>query len=241
MTTHGRTATRPVSALRLATGLTLAATLTLSACGKDDPAGPGQTTPLVLIGVVNGSSADLSGSISLRIDNVSATGTFKRVRPTAATIALTGTYNVSSRALVVSGGGYSFSGTYDGSSLLVGSFTGPSSASGSFRAQKSTSNAPKAYCGTFNAFDPADEDGIWNFSIDGTSISGTATEFGGDVIVLSGTASGTNNRDLVIRDVANPDPNARATGQISADGLTVSGTYGVGNVVVGDWEGDLCS
>src|SRR3989449_1033239 len=104
-----------------------------------------------------------------------------------ATIALNGAYNSSSRAVSASGGGYAFDGTYDGSSRLEGTFTGPSSASGTFRSERATSN-PMGYCGPFTSTTtPAGYNGIFNVTMSGLTLYGTATADNGTVFALDGT------------------------------------------------------
>jgi len=105
----------------------------------------------------------------------------------ATTIGLTGTYNTSSRTLSATDatGGYTFSGAYDGSSRLEGTFTGPSSSSGTFLTERATSN-PMAFCGPFTSTTPGGENGIFNVTLSGTTLYGTATGAGGTVLALDG-------------------------------------------------------
>lgn len=230
---HGRTATQPVSALRLITAFALAATVTLGGCGDDDPAGPGPgpSTVLILVGVVNGNDAGLSGSISLTIDNGSVSGSFKRVSPSALTVTLTGSYNASTRAISASGGGYSFSGTYDGSAVASGTFNGPNASAGSFTARKSNGSA-RAFCGTFTSQTGSDN-GIFNIAIDGAAISGTATTEDGTVLTLSGALSGN------AISISHPNGGSLATGTLN--GSSVSGTFDDRAGNRGTWTGAVCS
>lgn len=222
------------TARRFLTGLAIASVL-LTACGKDDPAGPGQTTTIILVGIFNGSDASRSGSVAFTINNTTVTGTLKVVTPAAATIALTGTYNTGTRALTASGGGYTFTGTYDGTAVISGTFTGPAASQGTFRGRTSTANA-RSICGTFTSQTGSD-DGIFNFAIDGTTLSGTATTEDGTVVVLNGTVSGTGAISIV--NPNNPSGAPLATGNIT--GNNASGTFNDGGGNQGTWTGSVCS
>jgi len=105
-----------------------------------------------------------------------------------ATIGLTGTYNTSSRTFSATDptGAYTFSGAYDGSSRLEGTFTGPSSSSGTFLTERATSN-PQAYCGPFTSQVLGGENGIFNVTLSGTTLFGTATGASGTAFALDGT------------------------------------------------------
>src|SRR5437899_950654 len=112
--------------------------LVLSGCSKDEtptaPAG-GATTYIGVLG--NGAEA---GSITLTFSAapkvapgvaegtatiITVTGTVKFVG--GATIILTGTYNTDNDSLIVSGGGYTFKGTYT-NGVISGTYTGPNGA-----------------------------------------------------------------------------------------------------------------
>ena len=150
------------------------------------------------------------------------------------TIAITGTYNTSSKAFSATGGGYTFDGAYDGSSRLQGTFTGPT-LSGTFLTERAT-NGPKAYCGTFTST-TAGENGIFNVTLHGAILFGMATADAGTVLALDGTVSGSNIT------VVNPNAPAGpplATGTVSTDGSMVAGDFDDGAGNLGTWEGARC-
>jgi len=129
-----------------------------------------------------------------------------------ATIALTGTYN-SSGAVSASGGGYTFDGTYDGSSRLAGTFTGPTSSSGTFLTERATSN-PMAFCGPFTSTN-AQGNGIFNVTLSGSTLFGAATAAGGTVFALDGTIvagdNGTGSGDAGVANSSAAGPGQTST------------------------------
>ena len=163
-------------------------------------------------------------TISLTIDGTGVTGSFHIISPTNATHALTGTYNVGSKAVSVSGGGYNFAGVYDGNNKLDGTVSG--AGAGTFVAAK---DASLTFCGSFTGGD----DGVWNFSIDGSAIVGKATTTTGTVIDLNGTISGNNIS------IARPGGGTLATGTRSGDNASGSWDNGVGSS--GTWTGSRCN
>jgi len=150
------------------------------------------------------------------------------------TIAITGTYNTSSRAFSATGGGYTFDGAYDGSSRLQGTFTGPS-LSGTFLTERAT-NGPKAYCGTFTS-STAGENGIFNVTLHGAILFGIATGDAGTVLPLDGTVSGS---DVTVVNPNAPTGPPLATGTVSTDGSMVAGDFDDGAGNMGTWEGARC-
>lgn len=204
-------------------GLTLAATtLVAPACSNDSTS---SSAALVFIGTVNGTDGILSGSVVFNVDGATVTGSFEVISPSAATHALTGSYDAGSKVLAASGGGYNFGGVYDGTSRMEGAMTG--AATGTFVAARN--NTAEAFCGTFTG----DDDGVFNFTIAGNTILGTATTTSGTVIPLDGTVSGTTIS------IANPGGGAAlATGTRS--GNAVSGTWNDG-VNSGTWTGTRCN
>ncbi len=203
--------------------------LMISGCGKDDkstnPPGGNNNTTLSFVGTVNGMDGAFSGSLSLAVANDSAvTGTFKIVSPTPATHSLTGLYDDSSKVLAATGDGFNFGGLYDGINRLEGAMTG--NATGMFVAVKDDNNSAAAFCGTFSG----DDDGVWNFTIDGTTIAGSFTTTSGNMGALDGTISGNTIT------ISNPLGGAAlATGTRSGD--NASGTWNDGQGNAGSWIG----
>lgn len=200
-------------------------------CSDDDKVtnnNNGGTTVLLFVGTVNGDNGGLSGSIELSINGTTVTGTFVIVAPSSATHALTGTYNTSTKEVTASGGGYTFDGVYDGSNHLEGTMSG--SGSGIFVAAKDENNSAVAFCGTFAGTD----DGVWNFTIDGTSVTGSYTTSSGTVGALEGTISGNT-----ITLMAAGTSTQLATGTRSGD--NASGTWDAGGGNSGTWTGAKCN
>ncbi len=149
--------------------------LGLGACSSDSNGGGGggAGTSSFVGTVVGGADNDESGSLTFDIagtalappasitTNSSATltvtGTLTLVSPAAGTVPLTGTYDDATNALDLSGGGYAFTGVFDGTSRLQGTYNG-ANGPGLFVTALDLGNAV-AFCGTFDG----DDDGTWNF------------------------------------------------------------------------------
>lgn len=215
--------TRRISALT--TAAVLAVGSLLSACSDDDSNGP-STTVMLFVGTVNGDNASLSGAITLSINGTVVTGTFDIATPAVASHALTGTYNTGTKGVTASGGGYTFTGVYNGSTRIEGDMSG--SANGIFVAPKDNGNSNMAFCGEFTG----DADGVWNFTIAGSSLFGTATTVDDDVIPLGGSVSGNNIT------VTASGAGTIATG--TRNGNDVTGTWDTG-VEAGTWSGTKCN
>jgi len=225
--------------------LALAALVAAGACSSDSKSsGGGGSTTTTWVGLVQGSDGVESGSlsvtaqtaspaigrpgggISLAAGDVTATGTYKRVTPTAGTVDLSGTYNPDGNSLDISGSGYTFTGGFDGQSRLEGNFTGPNG-DGNFVTEKNT-GAAKVYCGTFSGTDS----GTWSFVVTGTALHGQAqsSSAGSQAIPLDGVVSG-NNITIYIPGTTQ----TLATGTVN--GTTASGTWDDQQGDSGDWTG----
>jgi hypothetical protein len=209
------------------------APLLLTGCG--DSTGPDNDATLVLLGTFSAYDASRSGSVSFRITNTAVTGTVRVVSPAAATATLTGIYYESTGDLTASGGGYTFRDDYDGSDMTEGTFTGPGGSMGLFTAHISTSNA-RAFCGTYVSEVQVETRGVFNFTVDGTTLTGSATAVFGVTGRLGGTVSASGAVQIIDRDQPNP---FLATGHIT--GTNVSGTWDDGAGQHGTWTGSLCS
>ncbi|HUL69555.1 MAG TPA: hypothetical protein VLT17_04865 [Gemmatimonadales bacterium] len=167
--------------------LALVALVAASACTSDSKSsGGGGSTTTTWVGLVQGSDGVESGSlsvtaqtaspamgrpgggISLAAGDVTATGIYKRVTPTAATVDLSGTYNPDSDQLDLAGSGYTFTGGFDGQSRLEGNFTGPNG-DGNFVTEKQTGSA-QVFCGTYSG----DDSGTWSFVVSNGTLHGQA-------------------------------------------------------------------
>src|SRR6266487_336021 len=175
---------RPFSQLLTATALVVLASGV--ACKNDS----GVTGPTSLEGQYRGtvageSSPSLSASLAVTVAP-SATGTITPVG--AAAITMTGTYVASTKAVTLSGGGYTIAGTIDDTGKLLGTYT-HSSTEGSVVAYQHTTTSPvTVYCGTYTG----GADGVGNtVSITEISASPGATASGTiSGTTMSGTLSG---------------------------------------------------
>jgi hypothetical protein len=212
------------------------APLLLTGCGGDS-SGPDIGARFVLLGTFSASDASQSGSVSFSINNTAVTGTVRVVSPAAATGTLTGTYNSSTEQLTASGGGYTFAGEYDGSAMAGGTFTGPGGSTGLFAAHVSTSNA-RAFCGTYVS-QTNTAHGVFNFTVDGTTVTGLVVATFGGTTYLGGTVSASGAVHIIDAHFPHFPPQDLATGQIT--GTNVSGTWDDGAGNHGTWTGSLCS
>src|SRR5207247_10980017 len=146
--------------MRLFSQLFSATAVVVLACGVACKSDSGVTGPTALEGQYKGtvageSSPSLSASLALTVA-ASTTGTITPVG--AAPITVTGTYVASTKAVAVSGGGFTIAGTIDDTGKLLGTYT-HSSVEGSVVAyQHTTANPVTVFCGTYTG----GADGIWN-------------------------------------------------------------------------------
>jgi len=214
---------RPFSQVLSATALVLLASG--AACSNDS----GVTGPTALEGQYKGTMAGETGptfSASLQLTvAATTTGTIKPVG--AAPISVTGTYDVSTKGVAVSGGGYTVAGTIDNTGKLLGTYT-HSTAQGSVVAyQHTTANPVTVYCGTYTG----DADGIWNTVLRGTSVAGVYDNVDGSDGYMTGTVNGSSVSITEISD----SPGETASGTIS--GTTLAGTWS-GGPFTGTWTSD---
>jgi hypothetical protein len=145
-----------------------------------------------------------------------------------AAVALSGSYDDATDILALTGGGYTFGGSFDGVDRIEGIMSG--TASGSFVATKAAS--AKAYCGTYDG----DDQGTFSFVIAGSVVRGSAVSSvnGPNApIALDGTISGSTIS------IHAPGSSAGfATGTLS--GTNVSGTWDDGQGSTGTWSGSVC-
>jgi hypothetical protein len=142
------------------------------------------------------------------------------VKPSGgAAVAVTGTFDDATKQLTITGGGYSFTGTAT-SDGVTGTYTGPKG-TGNFSVLTGSSATP--YCGTF----AGDASGIWNFVVNGSSLSGSAIDSQGNGDTLTGSVTG-GSVSITTKN------GSTATGSIS--GTTANGTYANG-AVKGTWTG----
>src|SRR5437660_2735117 len=211
---------RPFSQLLGATAVVMLASGV--ACKNDS----GVTGPTALEGQYKGtlageSSPSLSASLALTVA-ASTTGTITPVG--AAPITVTGTYVASTKAVAVSGGGFTIAGTIDNTGKLLGTYTHSSAEGRAVAFQHTTASPVTVFCGTYSG----DADGIWNLVRRGTSLSGAYNNVDGSDGYLTGTVTG-SSVNLTI------EYGGTATGTLS--GTTASCTWS-GGTYVGTWTSD---
>ncbi len=145
------------------------------------------------------------------------TGTIKITG--GATAQITGTFDDATGTLTITGGGYTFTGKLSANGIS-GTYSGPNG-SGAFSVL--SGGTSKNYCGTYGVGTSTTGAGVWNFTINGSTLVGSFSGTDGQAGPLSGTVTG----DKV-------DINAGgAKGTVSGD--TASGTYDKGS-----WAGKGC-
>jgi hypothetical protein len=210
----------------------------------DDGGGGGSTT---FAGVAAGSG--VSGALTVTVatsepipaaritgprHEVTATGTFTPTGGSA--VVLTGTYNDEDGALILSGGGYTFTGTY-ANGVISGTFTGPGG-SGSFSVLAAPAGTARTYCGTFVS-NKGGSGGTFNIAVSGQTLAGVAYVIDDDeAIPLIGTR---DDDDSLHISIASSPPLPIAEGQISEDSTTVAGVYDNNEGDTGTFSGELCS
>ena len=193
-----------------------------AACSNDS----GVTGPTSLEGQYKGTMAGesaptFSASLDLTVA-ASTTGTIKPVG--AAPISVTGTYDVSTKAVAVSGGGYTIAGTIDNTGKLLGTYMHASTEGRAVAYQHTTASPVTVFCGSYTG----DAHGIWNLVHRGTSVSGAYDNVDGSDGYLTGSVSG-GSIDLTI------EYGGTAVGILS--GTTMSGTWS-GGPFTGTWSSD---
>jgi hypothetical protein len=154
-----------------------------------------------------------------------------------AAVALTGAYNDSSKALALTGGGWTLNGSKVSSGALQGTYTGPKGP-GVFTADSvgAAVDSVRAVLGTFTSTSGG-PNGIFNFTIRDSTIHGTAVDTTGNSLPLNGTFTATGG-GISIRNPALPGGAPLATGTLAADG-SASGTYDNGAGNSGTWTGHV--
>ena len=211
---------RPFSHVLSATALVLLASG--AACNNDS----GVTGPTAMEGQYKGTMAGEYGpTFSASLDLTVAATTTGTIKPVgAAPISVTGTYDASTKALAVSGGGFTIAGTIDNTGKLLGTYMHASVEGRAVAYQHTTANPVTVFCGTYTG----DADGIWNLVRRGTSVSGAYDNVDGSDGYLTGTVNG-GSVDLTI------EYGGTAIGTLS--GTTMSGTWSGGSFA-GTWTSD---
>jgi hypothetical protein len=171
-----------------------------------------------------GATAVVRPELSIAPGDVTVTGTLTLVG--TGPIALTGTYNTSSHALALSGGGYTFTGTY-ASGRLTGTVTGPAG-SGTFAAQPTGTATIRNYCGTYAGHT---DNGRFNMSVN-VNTNTVAGAWASAVDGTTGTLTGTVSGSSVSVDVGGSGGTV-VTGSITSTGVTGTYTTDGGGTVTG--------
>lgn len=229
----------------IACGVPALALALLAACsdsGGSDNGNGSADTASTFVGILSSDDAAESGAISITISTpnpappvptsfshavVAAEGSVTVLG--GSSVDLTGTYDDGTKAITLTGGGYSFAGVFDGSNRLEGTYTGPAS-QGTFVSAKSDGSAT-AFCGSYTG----DDQGLWNFVVDGNKILGQAvSSLSGTNLPLDGSISSGN-----ITVLFPGTQQVLATG--NRNGTTVSGTWSDPNSSdQGTWTGSVC-
>src|SRR2546423_4662516 len=214
---------RPLSRLLSATALVVLASG--AACKSDS----GVAGPTTLEGQYKGTMAGESGpTFSASLDLTVAASTTGTITPVgAAPISVTGTYDASTKAVAVSGGGYTIAGTIENTGKLLGNYTHATAQGSVVAYQHTTANPVTVFCGTYTG----GADGIWNTVLRGTSVAGVYDNVDGSDGYMTGTVNGSSVSITEISD----SPGETASGTIS--GTTLAGTWS-GGPFTGTWTSD---
>lgn len=148
---------------------------------------------------------------------VSASATLAIQR--GATFALSGTYDTGSHRLSLSGGGYTFTGTYS-NGVLSGTFTNSAGAGGGFTTQAGSPGAVVGYCGTFTS---SAGGGFWIVTVNAANnvVAGVAYEPSTRAEgLITGTASGSSLTGII-----NSSQGESPTWSATVSGTNLSGTW----------------
>jgi hypothetical protein len=200
-------------------------------------------------GTIAGSSG-LSGTLVIRIAaEVSSLAEVKAQAAATAsatltltggggTFALSGSFDTVTKALSLSGSGFSLTGTI-ANGRVTGNYTGPNNSVGIFSNLDSTNQGVQTYCGTYVR---VTETGVWNFQIaanGAVSGGGIATagpqSIGAHQFFMTGTLNGTA---LTLTVDTGPDGLVGATGTVQ--GGSVSGSFVDQYGYPGTFSGGTC-
>ncbi len=152
------------------------------------------------------------------------------------TVPLTGTFDDSTLTLTLTGGGYSFTGTADGTGLLIGTSTQTGGDDGAFAGFNSTANAVVLYCGTWTRPKDIpngcnnDRSGVWNLATSNGVVTGVENrDDGTHVNTLTGTISG--NAIVISNDTEG------GSGTATVSGTSVNGSFINHKGCHGTWTG----
>jgi hypothetical protein len=152
---------------------------------------------------------------TVHAQSVSATGTVRLIG--GGSNALTGTYDSATRALALSGSGFTFTGSAAGP-VLTGTYTA-AGATGTFSTRSTATTPVTVYCGNiFSSGNSNEVTGVFNLVVSGSSVNG-AFSIVGSGGYLTGAATGTS---LAIT-YTNTTQNFTGTATATISGSSVSG------------------
>jgi hypothetical protein len=222
--------------------LFLVALAILAGCGGGSDGGNNNGNSSTFSGVISTDDGTTTGAIEFTIStaspapptgvgpslvSVNASGTIKFDGEAA--VSVSGDYDTEQDQLVLTGGGYTLGGFFDGVDRLEGAFSGPNSRAGTFVTTKGSNGV--AFCGHYQADDLSDE-GTFSFVIHSGTLRGEARSEDGTVFPLDGTIDG-NTITIFVPGTTT----VLATG--TRDGNSVSGEYG--GESPGTWDGSVCN
>ncbi len=216
----------------------LGAMLGLAGCGGNGSDSGGAASSgggsVTYSGTVNGAGG-VSGTLSVTISgSAAATRVLSPSAPVPSasatlllvggnTVPLSGSFISPSGPLMLSGGGYNFTGIVSGD-ILGGTFSGPLG-SGTFAMLVSASDGSVTlYCGSFTGT----SSGTWNLAVSGPEIVGSFADTVGDTGEIIGTLTGSS--------VSANLPGGSATGTMSPS--SAGGTWTAGTNGFGVWRAD---
>ena len=172
-------------------------------------------------GTIAGGRPNESGSFDLMVATTT-TGTLKLVG--GGPMAMAGTYVAATQLFTVSGGGFTLTGTIDGTGKLLGTYTHGSNHGYVAGFEHTAANPVTVFCGTYAGA----AQGVMNLTRRGTSLSGAYVNIDGSDGHMSGTISGSSISITDIQDT----PGGIFVGTLS--GTTMSGTWSISGVT-GTW------
>ena len=133
----------------------------------------------------------LVATVHAQATSVTATGTLHIAG--GSTTSVTGTFDSSSKALNLSGGGFTFSGALSGT-VMTGTYSAPGGVTGAFSSLSTTSGGVTAYCGNiFGAGNTSVITGVFNLEVsDATGAVSGAFVVAPDYGYLTGQVTGTS-------------------------------------------------
>lgn len=158
------------------------------------------------------------------------------------TTPMTGTFTVSTGAVIATGGAYTMTATVSGT-RLQGTYTG--AGNGSLAGNEAaTPGDIKLYCGTYTETVGGAATRYWSFSLAGTSISGTAATSTTPIrLVGSVTAGPVTFGTVTGQSAAITSPDAVTVGSLAVGAVSATnaaGTFNNGGGTSGTWSGAIC-